>query len=478
MNDTSLSPRLRHLLIQEDRQTGRLIMPGRDSLRSSISDGISPGPLSSSLPNVGLSPPSRGSTSPAVSPTTFAFVPSPYDKARPLPASADGPVGNMVLPPPVGRPTSSIFSLLNGSHPTSPPSTSSSCGSLRAEQERDRDYREKDKRRGTPPYPPARPRTQSHCPPPLSAPITSSSQTMYFDERAPYPPNTPASSPGDGTGRPGLLRRHSSHPYEYSPSSSRPATAYATGPIYEADYAAMGARAPISRTTKACNACRSRKVRCDAGGGEMGPCSRCRESGVQCVYTGIQKKRGPCPGTARPSISKPRRPSTQSQSAASHRSSVGSIQSYVVTPTDEQPWSTRSSYGFPPPPPPPMFTGPAPVDPSEWSSVAPQKNRPITSSGMSGTNGRYSISMTSGPGGPGPTVLSWPAMAPAVAVEVVDRGMFDQDYAMSARPRSRDHNMASRVGAEVGPPPSSRGSEPRSLPPLRVAIDRGPYYER
>ncbi|OCF30749.1 hypothetical protein I316_07636 [Kwoniella heveanensis BCC8398] len=466
MNDTSLSPRLRHLLLHEDRQTGRMIMPGRDSLRSSISDGISPGPLSSSLPKIGLSPPSRNSTSPTVSPTTFAFAPSPYDKARPLPS--DGSVVNHVLPPPVARPTSSIFSLLNGSHPTSPPSTSSSCGSLRGEQDRDRDYREKEKRRATPPYPPPRPRTQSHCQPPLSAPIASHSQTMYFDERPVYPPNTPSSSHSDGTGRPGLLRRHSSHPYEYSPSSSRPTTAYATGPIYEADYAAMGARAPISRTTKACNACRSRKVRCDAGGGEMGPCSRCRESGVQCVYTGVQKKRGPCPG--------PRRPSTQSQSAASHRSSVGSIQSYVVTPTDEQPWSSRSSYGFPPPPPPPMFAGPAPVDPAEWSSVAPQKNRPTSSSNIPGSSGRYSFSVTSGSGSHEPAVLSWPAMAPAV--EVVDRGMFDQDYAITSRPRSRDLNGASRVATEVGPPPSSRGNEPRSLPPLRVAIDRGPYYER
>ncbi|WVQ95609.1 hypothetical protein IAU59_002707 [Kwoniella sp. CBS 9459] len=472
MNDTSLSPRLRHLLIQEDRHTGRLIMPARDSLRSSISDGISPGPLSSSLPNIGLSPPSRNSISPAVSPTTFAFAPSPYDKARPLPS--DGPSSSTVLPPPLNRPTSSIFSLLNGSYPTSPPSTSSSCGSLRGEQERDRECREKEKRRVTPPYPPPRPRTQSHYQPPLSAPITSHSQATYFDERPPYPSNTPASASDDVSGRPGLLRRHSSHPYEYSPSSSRPTTAYATGPIYEADYAAMGARAPISRTTKACNACRNRKVRCDAGGGEMGPCSRCRESGVQCVYTGVQKKRGPCPGTARPSISKPRRPSTQSQSAASHRSSVGSIQSYVVTPTDEQPWSSRSSYGFPPPPLPPMFGGPGPADPSEWSSVAPQKNRPMSSSNIPGPSGRYSIGVTSPPGGQGPAVLSWPAMSPAV--EVVDKGMFDQDYAI--RPRSRDQGTAHRHGTEVGPPPSSRGGEPRALPPLRIGIERGPYYER
>ncbi|KAI5451583.1 hypothetical protein NCC49_001568 [Naganishia albida] len=65
-------------------------------------------------------------------------------------------------------------------------------------------------------------------------------------------------------------------------------------------------RAPISRATKACNACRSRKVRCDAGGPESSaagkelPCTRCNDSGIQCVYTGSQRKRGPAPGANRP----------------------------------------------------------------------------------------------------------------------------------------------------------------------------------
>ncbi|KAJ9119132.1 hypothetical protein QFC22_003623 [Naganishia vaughanmartiniae] len=65
-------------------------------------------------------------------------------------------------------------------------------------------------------------------------------------------------------------------------------------------------RAPISRATKACNACRSRKVRCDAGGpkssaaGEELACTRCKDSNVACVYTGSQRKRGPAPGANRP----------------------------------------------------------------------------------------------------------------------------------------------------------------------------------
>jgi hypothetical protein len=63
-------------------------------------------------------------------------------------------------------------------------------------------------------------------------------------------------------------------------------------------------RAPISRVTKACNACRSRKVRCDAGGlvavplesGER-PCSRCKAAEIMCVYPAHHRKRGPKPGT-------------------------------------------------------------------------------------------------------------------------------------------------------------------------------------
>ncbi|WVR08563.1 hypothetical protein IAU60_005618 [Kwoniella sp. DSM 27419] len=537
MPDTSLSPRLRHLLIQEDRQTGQLIMPGRSSIRSSLSEGMSPGSLSTSLPTGGVSFGSRN-TSPAVSPTSNAFTPSPYEKHRPLPLSLNQAKYGMEdsrsrLPPPTSsaRSTSSIFSLLNiNRNPTSPPSTSSSSGSMRAEQERTRygggekdKERERDRRRATPPYPTTRPRVSSVHQPPLSAPITSDSQSMYFDERSAFPPGPslypPATSQGEpgreyssSVARPGLLRRHSSHPYESS-ASPRPTTAYATGPIFDAEYAAMGARAPISRTTKACNACRSRKVRCDAGGGDMGPCSRCRESGVQCVYTGVQKKRGPCPGTARPSISKPRRPSTHSQHPPSHRNSVASInsvQSYVVTPPDEQAYTSRTSYGFPAlPAPPPHVQGyhgmaPAvapshpPADPAEWSSVAPgaAKHRPGTASGPGYSHltpgyGPHTPGIerqatgSVGPhhgqspaGAPGPAVLSWPAMQPAI--EVVDRGVFQQDYDMGVRPKSASRGILSARSSPVGgtaPPPVIASNEPRTLPPLRVAINRGPYYE-
>ena len=80
---------------------------------------------------------------------------------------------------------------------------------------------------------------------------------------------------------------------------------YSTMPS-KANQRTGSSRAPISRATKACNACRSRKVRCDAGGpkssaaGEELPCTRCKDSGIQCVYTGSQRKRGPAPGANRP----------------------------------------------------------------------------------------------------------------------------------------------------------------------------------
>lgn len=86
-----------------------------------------------------------------------------------------------------------------------------------------------------------------------------------------------------------------------TPASSSSATTVPTG----------SSRAPISRTTKACNACRQRKVRCDAGAttgemkpnGEPGTCSRCKETGIECVYTTEQRKRGPMPGSTRGSVS-------------------------------------------------------------------------------------------------------------------------------------------------------------------------------
>jgi hypothetical protein len=179
--------------------------------------------------------------------------------------------------------------------------------------------------------------------------------------------------------RPELSRRHST-PYEVNPLTNRI--------VYrEYDFSPIGSRAPISRTTKACNACRARKVRCDAGGGAAGAepatCSRCKEAGVDCVYSGVQKKRGPCPGTTRPSLAQRRRGSQKSLTtdspipstvppvpAMTSKSSVQSV-SISTPPEISPPRTARSSYGFPPPPP-----VPGPLQPAMRSAPAGEWSRP------------------------------------------------------------------------------------------------------
>jgi hypothetical protein len=115
-----------------------------------------------------------------------------------------------------------------------------------------------------------------------------------YDHRPPTAPHP------DLYGRPDMGRRHTYHPavYEYPVYEMGVPVGYHPAFIGVPFDGGMGTRAPISRTTKACDACRSRKVRCDAGGmpGSTGTCSRCRESGRLCVYTATQKKRGPTPG--------------------------------------------------------------------------------------------------------------------------------------------------------------------------------------
>lgn len=109
-----------------------------------------------------------------------------------------------------------------------------------------------------------------------------------------YPFPTPSSTASISFQQPYLAGSTSTDPDMYS---TMPSKAIQTN---------GSSRAPISRATKACNACRSRKVRCDAGGPESSaagkelPCTRCNDSGIQCVYTGSQRKRGPAPGANRP----------------------------------------------------------------------------------------------------------------------------------------------------------------------------------
>lgn len=192
-----------------------------------------------------------------------------------------------ILPPPRinidRRGSQSIFSLLNELRVVSPTSSGPSprSGCMRIEQDRLLS-------------PPIRS-------PPLASPRTPLSAPLPYPVLSPYHPHELRHSiSGSLFARPEMSRRHTFHPYEYH-VNARPGSSYSA----EADDSyipSFGSRAPISRTTKACNACRSRKVRCDAGGaaamasGEPSTCSRCREAGISCVYSGMQKKRGPCPG--------------------------------------------------------------------------------------------------------------------------------------------------------------------------------------
>jgi hypothetical protein len=238
---TALSPRLAHLLIHEDRSTGRLLMP----------DGTKVAEKKREYGNK-LSPPISPSLHPEQSTPALPLIVPPKDFR------------------PDRRSSTSILHLLNETPPIAgsssrPPPLKLSSNS-----------------------PPHSSRDLTHYVPPHSAPVLSAS-TRPRTEYQPSVMLSPAQS------RPDMFRRHSAHhPYE-SPSAQSPRY----DPSSADDFTASGSRAPISRTTKACNACRSRKVRCDAGGlpnGEPADCGRCREAGVECVYSGPQKKRGPCPG--------------------------------------------------------------------------------------------------------------------------------------------------------------------------------------
>lgn len=235
-------------------------------------------------------------------------------KRRPPPPPLTLQPLSSLAKPRLGRAASddrfSIRSLLNGSDTEGGPRTArskpmSSPPPARSAAEADR---ERERFAYLPPPPPTAPgrRTEYFASQP-SPPATAPAHADYHAHQPHY---------GD------YARRHSLHPSEYyppPPPHSHYARGYPTGPSHYhppppydhgtvfypppgvAAYDPMGglgARAPISRTTKACDACRARKVRCDAGGypSAQGPCSRCRESGRTCVYTATQKKRGPCPG--------------------------------------------------------------------------------------------------------------------------------------------------------------------------------------
>lgn len=93
----------------------------------------------------------------------------------------------------------------------------------------------------------------------------------------------------------------------YLRHSSHPCASRQTRQLYTRQYDCppfpIGTRKPISRATKECYACCSSKLRCDAGANnpcsvsaKPSRCSRCREADIPCIFSGIQSKRGLCPG--------------------------------------------------------------------------------------------------------------------------------------------------------------------------------------
>ncbi|KAL7422792.1 hypothetical protein Q5752_002088 [Cryptotrichosporon argae] len=339
------------------------------------------------------------------------------------------------------------------------------------------------------PYPHAHSDTHPHSHPYLHAHPYAHAHTPHW--RAPAAPpffeprRSMALAPTSHALRPDLARRHSSHPYEYNPATRAPVgyAGHLLAPAYPA-VPVIGARAPISRTTKACNACRARKVRCDAGaglpgaglgagagaGGETGTCSRCRESGVACVYTSVQKKRGPCPGSARPSLSRVRRPSAP--------------RSAVAYDPDLSPDDPRVSYAYDwPPAPSPggalasahanAKSAPAggaarwPPQPSVLGWAYGPARDAVTRHGHDMYERERNVSGgSSGDRDLRELELELPHQHRALGpLDADPRGVFEKDYSMRAIPELRER-----------PAPFARDLP--ALPPLRVSVrDRDSFYE-
>jgi hypothetical protein len=127
---------------------------------------------------------------------------------------------------------------------------------------------------------------------PQFASLSAQKSCLFFNEQQSRTPE------GTRLRRLELLRRHSFLPYKFNAAlQGKIAYRQLVYPTFGADCS----RGPIRRATKACNACRQRKVRCEAArngnpGEEPSKCSRCRVAGVECVFSDVLKRRGPCPG--------------------------------------------------------------------------------------------------------------------------------------------------------------------------------------
>lgn len=208
-----------------------------------------------------------------------------------------------------------------------------------------------------------------HFNPSFSAPLHPSYSELI---PGPYGSDRPTSPPS------GLDHSRHHHPYPTYPtyptstiSLDSPPLSAKTVPASPHSLQPSGfSRAPISRTTKACNACRQRKVRCDAGAttgemkpnGEPGTCSRCKETGVDCIYTTEQRKRGPMPGSTRPGTGVKRK--TSHQHLIGEKSRVMNVKRAPIQDQQEDTLVHPEDYYRPAPyskrrqPPPPLYLSP------------------------------------------------------------------------------------------------------------------------
>ncbi|TYJ53219.1 hypothetical protein B9479_006142 [Cryptococcus floricola] len=300
MSDTTLSPRLRHLLIKDDNAPIASLPP----IRAYPSPTR---PRFSTRPSSGIKLPPVSPTSDGLGWSASDSPPSSHSQQRP--STSPSTPSHLILPHP-NRRSNSIMALLNSQPPSpTPSSNNSSAGSvIRAGPEW---------QRASLSYP--------RRPPSATFPtIEQSSSAAYFDEPPSLPP-TPGSyyqsmsADGSSDERPTIYRRHSSHPYErydryvyappYHPSVHRHSTPHHTLPPATSLMSPPTARPSVSKS---------------------------RRSSSQSHQSRSQ---------ARGSVSSQPQPSP----IASHRSSVASSRSIqdVVTPEDTQ-WShTPHGYGFP-----------------------------------------------------------------------------------------------------------------------------------
>ncbi|GAA5840863.1 hypothetical protein JCM9279_001244 [Rhodotorula babjevae] len=151
-----------------------------------------------------------------------------------------------------------------------------------------------------------------------------------------------------------------SHNAEPAPDAGTSSASTSTRPAPSARTAAQGrpAKAKLTRSKAACDACHKAKQRCD---GPPGPCHRCTTWGIDCLFPSAA---GPVPfvKTNTPRASTPTR---QPRGAAPIAPAVDLPVPPPTAPSPQQP------YQFPPLPPPPALTTTAALPPSAQGGATP-----------------------------------------------------------------------------------------------------------